>query len=349
MTPSQPAGATSLEDLVTIVIVPRERFAVAPQSLARILAETPAEVRIVYVDGNPPPAVRRQLHALAEARLEFITCAEYLAPNAARNLGFARVSTPYTVFLDNDVWVDPGWLPPLLRCARDTGAAAVGPLYLQGRREEPEVHMAGGLAHIEVLDGRRRLKHNHHFQGSPLAEVAGQIHRGETEQIEFHGMLVESAVLRELGGLDEKLLCTREHIDFCMSVRALGRTVMLEPESRLTYTRPPPFALGDLRYFSLRWSEAWSQQTLDHFFEKWDLDRRQIPSLMTWTKKQRYRFLEPWYSRTTRWLARRFGEERVVRVLRYTLYPVEGALNRIANTLIGGRRSATPRQRDARR
>jgi glycosyltransferase involved in cell wall biosynthesis len=298
--------ATGLGQLVTIVIVPRERFSTAPASLAQVLSMTPGDVPVICVEGNPPAAVRRALHESGDDRTRFIASDHYLSPNRARNIGFAEVHTRYVAFLDNDVWVEAGWLEALVTCAEEEQAAAVGPLYRQGRREQPEVHMAGGLAHIETRNGRRRIRHSHLYQGKPLADVLPRIERGETEQI-----------------------------DFCMSVRARGGRIFLEPASQLTYTRPPPFALSDLRYFSLRWSEDWSQRTLDHFFEKWDLDRQQIPHLMTWTKKQRYRFLEPWYSRTTRWLAKRFGEERMVRVLRYTLYPVEGFLNRGANLLLG--------------
>ena len=35
-----------------------------------------------------------------------------------------------------------------------------------------------------------------------------------------------------LGPFDESLLNTKEHLDFCMNVMALGRTVYFEPDSR---------------------------------------------------------------------------------------------------------------------
>ncbi|MFK7829931.1 MAG: glycosyltransferase family 2 protein [Congregibacter sp.] len=324
-----------IASLVTLVIVPRERFSMGPASLRQVLSRTPVDVPVVFVEGRPPERVRNDLHAAADRPVDFIATPHYLSPNNARNLGFQRVATPYVVFLDNDVWVEPDWLEALLSCAEEEQAAVVGPLYRQGQPEDREVHMAGGLAHIIERDGRRLVRSSHDYQGKPLDEVLPELRRSETELAEFHGMLVRSAVLRDLGGLDEGLLNTREHIDFCMSIRAAGGKVFLEPASQLTYSRPPPFALGDLRYFSLRWSEDWSAQTLDHFFTKWELDRSQIPHLMTWTKKQRYRFLEPWYSRTTRWLAHRVGQERMVKVLQYTLYPLEGFLNRCVNGLLG--------------
>lgn len=324
--------------LVSIVIVPRERFSTGPESLVNVLSLTPPDVPIIYVEGNPPPAIQRRLHAGADQRVEFIASSHYLSPNEARNKGMTRVKSRYVVFLDNDVYVEPGWLSALVDCAEEEDAAVVGPLYRQGRPEDREVHMAGGLAHIKVSNGRRRIRSSHDYQGKPLDEVLPLLKRSETELAEFHGVLARTDVIRDLGGLDEGLLCTREHIDFCMSVRQAGGKVMLEPASQLTYTRPPPFAWSDIPFFSLRWSEDWTQRTLDHFFAKWDLDREQIPHLKTWTKKQRYRFLEPWYSRITRFLGKHVGRERMVNVLRWTLYPIEGAINRLMNWLMSARR-----------
>ena len=327
------------EPSVTVVIVPRERFSLAAASLEDVLNNTPHWAPIVYVEGNPPHKVRTALHDVGKNRVHFISTDTYLPPNKARNLGFADVKTRYVIFLDNDVWVEPGWLEALVACADETGADVVGPLYRQGRREDREIHMAGGMAHITESNGRRRIRTSHDFQGKPLDEILPQLSRCKTELAEFHGVLIATSTLNEIGGLDEKLLCTREHIDFCMTVRARGGKVMLEPASQVTYTRPPPFAWSDLGFFSLRWSEDWTQRTLDHFFEKWDLDRKQIPHLMTWCKKQRYRFLDPWYSNTTRFLAQHIGKERMVNILRYTLYPIEGALNRLlTNGLRSGRK-----------
>ena len=59
------------------------------------------------------------------------------------------------------------------------------------------------------------------------------------------------------------------------------------------------------------------------------LDKAQIPHLMTWSKKQRYRILGPWYTRITQFLGRTIGRERMVKILPYTLYPIDGALNKL--------------------
>ena len=34
---------------------------------------------------------------------------DHLAPNESRNLALAHVETPYVVFIDNDVFVQPGY------------------------------------------------------------------------------------------------------------------------------------------------------------------------------------------------------------------------------------------------
>jgi hypothetical protein len=71
------------------------------------------------------------------------------------------------------------------------------------------------------------------------------------------------------------MLSTKEHIDFCMSVRAAGETVWFEPASVVTYVFPcraRPIETADWPFFSLRWSDAYGRRSLEHFIAKWNLD-----------------------------------------------------------------------------
>src|SRR6266516_1506210 len=118
---------------VTIVVVPREQFSKSQISLESIYAATPPPFRLVYVDGNSRSSLRRYLEQQAAARgFQLIRTENYLTSNEARNLGRREVCTEYVAFLDNDVFVQPGWLQTLLRCAVETGAWVVGPLYCYG-------------------------------------------------------------------------------------------------------------------------------------------------------------------------------------------------------------------------
>jgi len=257
------------EAKVTIVCVPRDHFSDVPESLESLFAHTDAPFELIYVDGGSPRATARYLAEQAARRgFRLIRTEHYLSPNHARNIAAAEVKTPYLVFIDNDVVVAPGWLPPLMATAERTGAAVVSPLNFEMKPLHTIVHFAGGLAHVDVVekDGRTErhivdkiIKKNFPKQSAP------------TECAEFHCMLVRTDVFRAVGGLDERMLSTRENLDFCMAVREAGYEVWFEPASWITYLPPMRMHLGDVPYFALRWSDAWDLSSFRYFQKKWRL------------------------------------------------------------------------------
>ncbi len=103
---------------VTIVVVPRERFSCAAESLDSIYQHTTMPFELVYVDGGSPPSVQRYLQTQArEKGFQLLRTESFLSPNRARNLGLREVKTAYLVFIDNDVIVSPRWLETLIECA----------------------------------------------------------------------------------------------------------------------------------------------------------------------------------------------------------------------------------------
>lgn len=261
------------EPIVTLVVVPRERFSCTQTSLESIYEHTQMPFKLVYVDGNSPPSTRRYLEQQAQTKaFTLIRKNYYLYPNHARNIGLAAVDTPYLVFIDNDVVVTPGWLEALVNCAEETGAAVVGPLMCQHEPLHTEVHFAGGESHIWVDKmGQRRLREKMYSQGKTVAQIQSQLQRRETELAEFHCMLVRTDIFARVGALDENMLNTKEHLDFCMTVREAGSKIYFEPSCVVTYVPGPPSQWGDLHYYMLRWSDEWTLKSLDHLRKKWDL------------------------------------------------------------------------------
>ena len=256
-------------DDVTIVVVPRDHFSDTQEALESLYAHTEAPFKLVYVDGGSPPRTARYLRDKASAHgFTLLRSEHYLTPNQARNLGVSRAQTRYVVFIDNDVVVAPRWLPPLVDCADSTQAAVVGPLNYERRPLHQTVHFAGGDARIDVTreNGVERRTLIDRIHKAPVPS------RTPTEAAEFHCMLVRLDRFREVGGLDEKLLSTRENIDFCLAVRAAGGTVYLEPASRVTYLPPVPLRWSDVPFFALRWSDAWDLSSFRHLRDKWRLD-----------------------------------------------------------------------------
>ncbi len=264
---------TMIEPIVTLVVVPRERFSCTQESLESIYENTDFPFKLIYVDGNSPAKVRRYLEAKSqEKNFKLIRTNYYLSPNHARNIGLSHVDTKYLVFLDNDVVFSPGWLKALVNCAEETGATVVGPLMCEKKPIHERVHFAGGESHIVVdVKGRRHLREKMYKQGHNATQLRPQLKRTQTELSEFHCTLVRTEIFERIGYLDEAMLNTKEHLDFCMNVAQVGGTVYFEPESLVTYVPGPPLELTDLHFYMLRWSDAWTLGSLQRIREKWDL------------------------------------------------------------------------------
>lgn len=301
--------------IVTIVVVPRDRFSEAAASLASVYALTTFPFRLVYVDAGGPHSLKVHLDRVArQHQFEIVRTDGYLSPNRARNLGFSHVETPYVVFIDNDIQVAPGWLDALVECAEETGASVVGPLCCMGRPEHEVIHVAGGTLRFETTGGRRRLRESSRFVAKRVADVRTDLRREPTELLDFHGLLVRSETLRLIGGLDEAFLSSCDHLDLCLSVRSAGGTIYLEPRSVITFLNPPPVAAADLPFFLLRWSDAWNRATVERFRTKWRLtdDDEFLAEHYAWLTRYRQMGLP----RVRHHLRRVLGQARGARVER---------------------------------
>ena len=277
---------------VTIVVVPRERFQFTQKSLESLYDNTRHPFHLIYIDNNSPKHIQTYLEVQAsEKEFELVRSDNFLSPNQARNAGLRRVHTSYVVFVDNDVVFSPGWLAALVNCSEETGASVVGSLVCQYEPLHSIVHCIGGdymepEAYARFARGERgpnkglirpgqwTIEEKTYFQNQPVAEVRSHLKRQTVGFIEFHAMLVRTPLFNRIGLLDEGFCCTKEYLDFCMTVTRLGEPIYLEPASVVTFlTHPPapPLALSDLPYFMLRWSDAWEKASLEHFQKKWNL------------------------------------------------------------------------------
>ncbi|MBD2459702.1 glycosyltransferase [Oscillatoria sp. FACHB-1407] len=265
------------EPVVTLVVVPRERFSCARESLESIYEHTDLPFNLVYVDGKSPEEVRLFLENQAKEKgFQLIRTEYYLSPNHARNIGLQYVNTKYLVFVDNDVVVTPGWLSALVNCAEETGATVVGPLTCEGTPIHQKVHFAGGESHIVTdVKGRRLLREKMYKQGQQVMEVKPKLKRVKTELAEFHCVLVRTAIFEQIGLLDEKMLNTKEHLDFCMTVAQAGGEVYFEPDCLVTYVPGPPLETTDVYFYMLRWSDDWTLKSLHHLRDKWNLSENE--------------------------------------------------------------------------
>ncbi len=280
---------------VTIVVSPRERFSLSVASLESIVRHTPEPHDLIYIDGNSPRHVETRIAAIADkCGYRVIRANHYLPPNHARNLALPHIKSRYVVFIDNDVFVTPGWLTALLECAEATNAAVISPLICQGHPIHQIVHCAGGRCGLGTTsDATGYIFEKIRDQGKKVAKC--NYRREPTRLAEFHCMLVRTSLLREIGQLDEKLLNTREHIDFCIETERRGGSIWFEPTSIVTYLNDAPLKLYDIHYYMLRWGDDWERRSLTHIAEKWNLhtDGALGNRLRNVGARRRYRLVHP--------------------------------------------------------
>jgi GT2 family glycosyltransferase len=265
------------QPMVTIVVVPRERFSYSKQSLESIYAETDYPFELVYVDGGSSPELKAYLEAQStEKGFKLIRTEHYLSPNRARNIGIQAARGKYIVFVDNDVLVQQGWLQKLVECAEETDATVVGTLTCIDSPVHEVIHNGGGTTYIEVRaengkTGRYAVQKSY-LEGKRVSKIPEQLTRVQCEFVEFHTALVRKSFFDQHGLLDEKLLSTREHIDLCLCAAQAGGTVYCERQSIVTYMTGAEFDWYDYTFFSLRWSDAWDLASFEHFRQKWNVE-----------------------------------------------------------------------------
>jgi hypothetical protein len=254
----------------TIVMTARERHSLTVSAIESIVANTRQPYRFVYADCGVPAWLHDALAAnAARWQLETIRFDEPLWPQEARARLADSITTPYTVFIDNDVDVEEGWLDALVACADETGAGVVGPLYLIGDGVHPAViHMAGGKLVESIETGGRVLDERHALANRDPREVAAALTRARCDFVEYHCMLVRTDLLRA-GLLDPRIRCMHEHIDTSLAAQKLGYATWSEPASRVTYLGGADYLLDDLPFFRARWKIDDARASIHVFSDKW--------------------------------------------------------------------------------
>jgi GT2 family glycosyltransferase len=256
---------------VTIVVTPWQDFSHTKTALESIYAYTRPPFALVYVDGNSPPHVQRYLQEQARTRDRFtlLRSDRYLTTSEAQNLALASTCSDYVVFLENWAHVTPGWLDALVRCAKETNAEAVIPLYCTGDPKAPTIYSAAPDLDIVEEHGARRLHETAPLAGVRLADVRGRLERRDCGYAKSQCMLVRRDTIDRIGGFDEGFTSYQGNRDFSLRLRAAGGNVCFEPSAVVVLVGPPPLAWSDLPMFLLRWSDAWLRPSIRHFAHKW--------------------------------------------------------------------------------
>src|SRR5206468_4649806 len=129
----QSAATRAKAPRVTIVVSFRERWRFTADTVASIIRHTSGDYALWVLDPDMPNEVRAALKPhIDSGAVRLVQVASGKHPNEWRAEIVPLLSSPYAVFIDNDVVVRAGWLDKMIACAEETGAGIVCPLYLWG-------------------------------------------------------------------------------------------------------------------------------------------------------------------------------------------------------------------------
>jgi len=254
---------------VTLFMTVRERYGLTLASIQNVLANTQVPHRFVFAHGDLPRWIDEGVAEIERAgRIERRRVPGMPWPQQLRKSFIGEVDTEYVAFIDNDITVSPGWVERLIECADETGAGAVGPLYLWGDGSAPpKVHMAGGRLLETKVDGGTVLEEEHrHLNEDPRAL---SFSRGKCDTLEFHCLMMPTALAKD--SLDDRIACVHEHIDVALTLRSRGKPIYIEPAAQITYLAYTAAHLEDIALLRHRWDSAAMESSIAAFGAKWNV------------------------------------------------------------------------------
>ncbi len=264
------------DPLVTIGFCPRERFAMAPESLARILKHTTVSHHLVVVDCNTPRTIWHKLEKqlLGHQNVTIITRDEYLLPSACKNIIIEHTNTEFLCLIENDILVEKGWIENFLSSSRTHAADVVVPLIFEVFEDRPDrpprPHFDDDLGSVvttetdagEKLDIRPRESSRFDDPGSAARPV---------DFMEAHCLFFRSELFDLMQPFDGECSASDE-VDISMAVRTAGATTVFDPSCTVTFTQPAyPVIEVDRDYFLMRWDPRKAEQSHHRLMKRWRL------------------------------------------------------------------------------
>jgi mycofactocin system glycosyltransferase len=199
----------------TYVVPVRDR----PAQLERLLASIPPGSPVVVVDdASLRPEPLAAVAASHGARL--LVLPENLGPAGARNAGLRETATPFVVFVDSDVVLEPGTVPLLLRHFADPAVALAVPRIIGLRGPNSRTWLGRYEAARSSLDlGPHPAAVR---PGTPVSWAPGACVAARAE------------TLRSIGGFDARLRMG-EDVDLCWRTHAAGLRIRYEPAARAAH------------------------------------------------------------------------------------------------------------------
>lgn len=246
-----------MESRVSLIIVSHDLPEYLLRCVGTIAAHTERELveEIVVVDnGSRQPVREAELVALSSFPLALVRLEQNSSYAAANNRGVSVARGDFVCFINNDVEVLPGWLPPLYRVlAAGRHMGAVGPKMIF---EDGMIQFAG-----YEKDPTTKFQ-RHRFRAVKTA------HTVRAANIPGPAPTLTGACLmvwREDAHFDERYWYGCEDVDLCVTLKQQNKVIFYQPESVVVHHEetsrssgmvPIDYEANRIR-FKQKWGEDW--------------------------------------------------------------------------------------------
>lgn len=281
---------------VTVVISPRDRYSGILECIDNLYRCTPEPFQLMVLDLDYPSHLKRQIQAKLSKQhnAEIIELGLIIPMDAIAKIR-DRISTPYTMLLDNDSNVTPGWLAPLLETASTTGAAVVNPLTLEKEGvDEGAVlrnHLYTNAIQLVDVEGKEYLIEHKSYRRALPKDIPSEV--ADSEMFELHGVLFLTEALQKI---ELPSMVIREHIDIGIQLRQMGYKLLSQPKSVVIFdnlgTRMNWF---DVKFFFFRWHPKLTYTSSRLFEKRWHYNFYAEQAMYHWVFRRKVFLVCRWF------------------------------------------------------
>jgi len=257
----------NVRELCTVLVVGRDKFSPTEKCLEYLIKNTPENPEILVILGGVPQWLQKQHLEKFGSRVKFNFYPDFLSQPEERNIGLKLVKTKLAAIIDNDVFVRPNWLTPLVQCQVDTQAPVVAPIILE---EEKIIHTAINALY-QTYKGGKAYCHKELGFHSTVFEESCDLKRTESGFAELHCMLVDVQTALKISLFDNNMKEATES-DSALTVYKNGYKIMFEPKSVVHFQLYHPVRAYDIEYFCWRWDMKRILEGYKIFEKKWGFD-----------------------------------------------------------------------------
>ena len=233
--------------LVSIIIVSFNEIDRISDCLNDIFSQTYSNYEVIVYDNassdGTPEYIEKNF-----SQINLIKGTENLGFGGANNLASEQAKGKYLAFVNDDAYVTPNWLEPLVNLLEaDRTIGCAGAELLCAEKEKKNIVLCHG--NDIHLSGIAYLKNN-----GQIAKPAGPIEAGAISGAAF---VIMRALFLEIGGFESDFFLYYEDTDLSLRLRLIGKRCMIVPgsivyhNSESRFSNQKIFFLERNRYLSL--------------------------------------------------------------------------------------------------